>query len=98
MEEENRFHRVFLYHVWCGLHTTANTHSLSHTHTDGSHFVCFCESLPVKQSSQARVYCRLPGLMIHGTVRGVILEAQGEGLVHLGGFSLVNHGGRNKED
>lgn len=36
--------------------------------------------------------------MIHGTVRGVILEAQGEGLVHLGGFSLVNHGGRNKED
>lgn len=47
----------------------------------GSHFTCFCESLPVRQCQFTPGSAgRLPGLLTHGTIRGDALEAQGKEL------------------
>jgi hypothetical protein len=47
----------------------------------GTIFVCFCESLLVRQSQgRPESAGRFPGLLTHGTIRGATPEAQGKGL------------------
>lgn len=59
----------------------------------GSHFACFSDSLPIRQS-QVRPGStgRYPGLQIHGMVRG---DTQGKGLNVL--FILKEGTGRNRD-